>query len=215
MMIQAGFFMLPYKIWRALEGGLIEEFGPEAKTKVILDEEYGEEAVVMAPVVDKHVVYFRSIWHRNNWYFTMFVLCELLNCSILFFNFWICDIFLNGKFFYYGYNVVEYMLMTKEQQEHPKTINPFCSTFPLEVSCTVPNVGAAGGMQQHNGLCVLSQNVINEKMYLAVWFWTVFLVFVVPVFLLYRICTVVFPCFRALLLMGKYFNQFIFMKNAY
>ena len=215
MMIQAGFFMLPYKIWRALEGGLIEEFGPEAKTKVILDEEYGEEAVVMAPVVDKHVVYFRSIWHRNNWYFTMFVLCELLNCSILFFNFWICDIFLNGKFFYYGYNVVEYMLMTKEQQEDPETINPFCSTFPLEVSCTVPNVGAAGGMQQHNGLCVLSQNVINEKMYLAVWFWTVFLVFVVPVFLLYRICTIVFPCFRALLLMGKYFNQFLFMINAY
>lgn len=202
MMIQAGLFMLPYKIWRALEGGLIEEFGPEAKTKVILDEEYGEEAVVMAPVVDKHVRYFRSIWHRNNWYFFMFVLCELLNCSILFFNFWACDVFLNGKFFYYGYNVLQWMQMTKEEQLI--SINPFCSTFPLEVSCTVPNVGAAGGPQNHNGLCVLSQNVINEKMYLAVWFWTVFLVFVVPVFLLYRFCTLVFPCFRAVLLMGKY-----------
>ena len=31
MMVQAGTFMLPYRIWRALEGGLIEEFGTEAK----------------------------------------------------------------------------------------------------------------------------------------------------------------------------------------
>ena len=45
MMVQAGTFMLPYRIWRALEGGLIEEFGSEAKTKVILEEEYGEESI--------------------------------------------------------------------------------------------------------------------------------------------------------------------------
>jgi hypothetical protein len=28
-------------------------------------------------------------------------------------------------------------------------------------------VGAAGGEQNHNGLCILSQNIINEKMYLG------------------------------------------------
>ena len=135
----------------------------------------------------------------------MFVLCELLNCAILFFNFWICDVFLNGKFYYYGWNVIVYSHMSREDQEI--NINPFCQTFPKEVSCTVPNVGAAGGPQNHNGLCVLSQNVINEKMYLAVWFWTVFLIFVVPVFLVYRICTLLFQCFRAGLLMCKlYFS---------
>ena len=58
-MVQAGTFMLPYRIWRAMEGGLIEEFGGEAKTAIILDEEYGEEAVVMEPAVDKYVKYFR------------------------------------------------------------------------------------------------------------------------------------------------------------
>ena len=88
-------------------------------------------------------------------------------------------------------------------EEQSIGVNPFCSTFPLEVSCTVPNVGAAGGEQNHNGLCVLSQNVINEKMYLAVWFWTVFLIFVVPLLLVYRILTLAFKCFRAGLLMSK------------
>ena len=41
-MIQAGAFILPYYIWRALEGGLIEEFGLEAKSGILLRENYNE-----------------------------------------------------------------------------------------------------------------------------------------------------------------------------
>ena len=108
MMVQAGTFMLPYRIWRALEGGLMDEFGGDAKTKIILDDEYGEEAMVMMSLVDRHIKFFRSIWHRNNWYFFMFVLCELLNCGVLFLNFWITDVFLNGKFYTYGWDVIQF-----------------------------------------------------------------------------------------------------------
>ena len=92
-------------------------------------------------------------------------------------------------------------------EEQSIKVNPFCATFPLEVSCTVPNVGAAGGEQNHNGLCVLSQNIINEKMYIAIWFWTVFLIFVVPLLLIYRTLTLTFKCVRAGLLMSKYFQR--------
>ena len=35
--------------------------------------------------------------------------------------------------------------------------NPMCSVFPTVTSCNIPNVGAAGGEQVHNGLCVLTQ----------------------------------------------------------
>ena len=62
--------------------------------------------------------------------------------------------------------------------------------FPTEVSCTVPNVGAAGGEQNHNGLCILSQNIINEKMYLVIWVWMVTLIIVVLPYILFRISTV-------------------------
>ena len=78
------------------------------------------------------------------------------------------------------------------------------SLLIFKVSCTVPNVGAAGGPQNHNGLCVLSQNVINEKMYLAVWFWTVLLIFIVPFFIIYRLCIIMFTCLRSGLLISKY-----------
>ncbi len=200
MMVQAGTFVLPHKIWRAVEGGLLEEFGTEAQGSVMLKEEF-EDAPMIDAVVEKYVKFFRSVWHRNNWYFGMFVICEALNYGVLFFNFWATNVFLNGKFYLYGWNVIWYNQLSRDEQE--VNVNPFCSTFPLEVSCTVPNVGAAGGYQFHNGLCVLSQNVINEKMYLAVWFWLVFMVFIIPVAIIYRMLTLLFDCFRTFLLISK------------
>ena len=50
-----------------------------------------------------------------------------------------------------------------------------CALFPTEVSCSIPVVGAAGEAQTLNGLCVLTQNIINEKIYLLLWFWFIFL----------------------------------------
>ena len=70
-------------------------------------------------------------------------------------------------------------------------------------SCTLPSVGAGGGEQETNGLCVLSQNIINQKMYLVLWFWMTFLIMITPLCLIYRIITIWFDCFRSALLMGK------------
>jgi hypothetical protein len=64
------------------------------------------------------------------------------------------------------------------------------------VSCTIPNVGAAGGNQAHNGLCVLTQNVINEKIYLFLWFWYFFLGPVSIFFIFFRLMTILFDGVR-------------------
>ena len=93
-----------------------------------------------------------------------------------------------------------YRLPSDQQKVSP---SPFCQAFPLEVSCTVPNVGAAGGEQNFNGLCVLSQNIINQKMYLVIWFWMTSLICITPLCMVYRLCTLFFDCFRSGLLMGK------------
>ena len=75
--------MLPYKIWRALEGGLIEEFGLEAKSGIILKEDNDEHAESLDRLVEKYVKYYKSIFHRNQWYFGKYVFCEILNFVIL------------------------------------------------------------------------------------------------------------------------------------
>ena len=40
---QAGMFLLPYKIWSWCEGGLLESFGQDAKSAIILKEEDRQE----------------------------------------------------------------------------------------------------------------------------------------------------------------------------
>ena len=40
--------------------------------------------------------------------------------------------------------------------------NPMCNLFPTVVSCDMGSIGAGGGGQTFNGLCVLSQNIINQ-----------------------------------------------------
>jgi len=195
LLFQAGLFILPGKLWKIMEGGMIESFGTEGKAMILLSEDARyDEAITMEAVVEKYVKYFRSTLHHNNVYFFKFVVCEFLNVVMLYFNFYLTDQFLQGRFKYYGWEVIKFNQMTKHQQK--VTVNPFCAVFPTEVSCSVPNIGAAGSGQSHNGLCVLSQNIINEKMYLAIWFWLVFLIIISVPLVMFRLCTILFDYFR-------------------
>ena len=75
-----------------------------------------------------------------------------------------------------------------------------CRAFPTEVSCDFPSVGAAGGSQTTNGLCILTQNNINEKIYHVLWFWFVILGIISILHLVFRIATIVSSKLRFYLL---------------
>ena len=107
LLFQAGSFMLPYKIWRAMEGGLIEQFGLEAKSGIILKEE-NDRGESLESLVEKYVSYYKSTFHRNQWYFAKYIFCEMLNYVILMLNFYLTDWFLNGQFWNYGWRWIQY-----------------------------------------------------------------------------------------------------------
>jgi len=204
--IQAAVFFFPYKLWKNLEGGLMASFGTDGKSPVMMSEDaMYDDGVVMEAVVEKFVKYFKSIFHHNNWYFASFIFCELLNFGLLFVQFFATDVFLNGKWRYYGLKVIEYYSFTFEQRNDPDLLlkNPMCTVFPTVTSCTIPNVGASGVAQFHNGLCVLTQNIINEKIYLVLWFWYIFLGPVSVIYLCYRLITLMFHGVRYSLLYRK------------
>ena len=81
--------------------------------------------------------------------------------------------------------------------------SPMCNVFPTITSCSIPNVGASGVVQVHNGMCVLTQNIINEKIYLVLWFWYAFLGPVTLLYLCYRLITLMFHGVRYSLLYRK------------
>ena len=196
------------KIWNLMERGLMKSFGRDGRSAILLSSKNQDMmgGVVLEKVLYKYIVFFRAIHRRNNGYFAKFVICEFTNFVVLCATWYCTDIFLRGKFLSYGWNVIqwykEYFINSDGHIRGGKK-NPFCTVFPTEVSCTVPSIGAGGGGQAFNGLCVLSQNIINEKIYLIIWFWLVILTIITVPWFLFRIVTLVIAPFRMFLLIYR------------
>jgi len=205
LILQASLFCIPRKIWKSCEGGLIESFGKDAKQIVILKGDYenqsGKGSLIKEDIARKYSTYFHSILHHNCGYFIQFFLCEVLNLLVVVSNIYLTDFFLEGRFMKYGSQVLKYL--SHDQYLRTELPNPLCTVFPTVTSCTFHSVGTAAGEQKFNSLCVMSLNIINEKVYLLLWFWFFGLTVLTFVHLVFRLAVIGIPPLRCLLLLLK------------
>jgi len=206
LVLQAALFYIPRKIWKTCEGGLIASFGRDAKRLVILkgDFESGEEkggGQMKEEIARKYSAYFQSILHHNNGYFLTFLVCEVLNLIIVVGNIYLTDFFLGGRFMKYGSQVLKYL--SHDQVARSDLPNPMCTVFPTVTSCTFHSVGTAAGEQKFNSLCILSLNIVNEKVFLFLWFWFFGLTILTGMHLVFRLTCITIPPLRSMLLLGR------------
>lgn len=201
LVFQALIFYIPRKLWKSFEGGLMEAFGSDSKQSLMLstvDEvslDDVDSILVRETVAKKYANFFQSTLHHNNGYFLQYFICEVLNFFIDVFNIYFTDMFLGGRFLRYGSQVIKfYMHSHAERRDLP---NPMCTAFPTVTSCTFHSVGTAAGEQKFNSLCVLSLNIINEKIYLLLWFWFYFLTLLTGCHLVYRLFVILIPFTRS------------------
>jgi len=201
LVFQALLFYVPRWLWKSFEGGLMETFGKDAKRGILLDEECQldiESAFYRETVAKKYASLFHSTLHHNTGYFLQYLICEVLNFMADILNLYITDVFLGGRFMRYGTQVIYYYSHSPSlRRDMP---NPMCTVFPTVTSCTFHSVGTAAGEQKFNSLCVLSLNIINEKIYILLWFWLFFISGITAVHLVYRLLTIMMPYSRAVLL---------------
>ena len=62
--------------------------------------------------------------------------------------------------------------------------------------CTFHFYGSSGDVQKFDTLCILPLNVLNEKIYILLWFWFMTLAFLSALVLVYRIATITTPKLR-------------------
>ena len=191
-------FMVPDQIWKFSEGGVMEQF-KAIREKSIAD-------------VPEHAKQFKAMTkNQNNRYFITLMVCEVFNILIGVINFILIDTFLAGNFLAYGKDVIQYYRGNIAKQTitfnggatKDVLINPMCSAFPTMVNCIIETGGVNQNVDKKSYICLLAQNIINEKIYLALWFWFIVLFFTSGIILLYRGLIITQPWFRRMELQSR------------
>merc|ERR1711944_159403 len=77
-----------------------------------------------------------------------------------------------------------------------QVLNPMCSVFPTTVNCQFSFFGVNGHPDKRSNICIMGQNIMNQKIYLVLWIWFVILFGVSATMFTYRIATFTLPAFR-------------------
>ena len=81
--------------------------------------------------------------------------------------------------------------------------DPMCELFPTEVACNI-NIGSTtGALDRTNFLCILGNNLFNQKYFFVLWLWWMFLLIVSVIGMVYRIARISFPSLSRYLLSRK------------
>ena len=68
--------------------------------------------------------------------------------------------------------------MPPEEREKGGLVNPMCELFPKQVACYYSRYGMGGGLDSRHAMCVLGQNMMNDKVFLLIWVWQGLLVLI-------------------------------------
>lgn len=191
LFFQAMLFYVPRYLWKTWEGGRIKMLVLDLNCPIVSDECKSDRKKLL-------VDYFTTNLHLQNFYAFRFFICEVLNFINVVGQIFFMDFFLDGEFSTYGSDVLKFTEMEPEERE-----DPMSRVFPKVTKCTFHKYGPSGSVQKFDGLCVLPLNIVNEKIYVFLWFWFVFLSVLSGISLIYRCCVIMGPKLRLYLLRAK------------
>ncbi|XP_008545935.1 innexin inx2 [Microplitis demolitor] len=191
LFFQAILFYIPRYLWKTWESGRIKMLVLDLNCPIIADSNKMERSKLL-------VDYFQTNLHTQNLYAYRFFLCEVLNFINVVGQIYFMDFFLDGEFSTYGADVVRFTEMEPEERN-----DPMSRVFPKVTKCTFHKYGASGTVQKFDGLCVLPLNIVNEKIYVFLWFWFIILSIVSGLSLMYRAAVVALPKLRLMILRAR------------
>jgi len=179
LFLQAVMCYVPHYLWKSWEGG---------KLGLILqglDADYIEKP---SSVDDRKLLlvnYFMRNVRKHDLYAYKFVFCEVLNLVNVIVQIYFMDLFLGGQFTRYGTEVLAISEMPLEER-----VDPLSKVFPKVTKCTFHRYGPSGTVENKDGLCVLANNIINEKIYIFLWFWFITVTVWTSIHLLLRVVSI-------------------------
>jgi len=158
---------------------------------------------------------FLSLRPRYTKYHFYFGFCEFLNLMMVVLSIFVTDALLLGKFLSYGQDTLHYIFSLKHVGPEGQFLShdPQCELFPTEVACYIRIGATTGAIDRSNYLCILSNNLFNQKYFLVLWLWWFFLIAVSIVGLIYRFARIMIPDLSRSILMKKATNWKLEHRN--
>merc|ERR1711992_1615 len=156
-----------------------------------------------AETIAHNFIKFQPRFGRYHFYFGF---CEFLNLLMVVLSMFITDALLLNKFFGYGQEVFRYIWAEKSinpTNGRYTTHDPMCELFPTEVACYIRIGATTGAIDRSNYLCILNNNIFNQKYFLVLWLWWFFLIAVSTIGLVYRFARIMIPDLSRSVLLRK------------
>ena len=176
-------FYVPKYLWKAKEAKRLSKLIVELKSKHITEASEYDRRRLVQDVIDSLLI--------SKDYFYFFFFCEFLYFINLIAQIWFTNVFLSGQFTRLGIDWISY-----NHEQLDNKYDPLIKVFPRMTKCLFHKYGYSGSIERHDALCFLPLNIVNEKIYVVLWFWYVFIFIVTSLCLLQRVILVLFPCMR-------------------
>lgn len=190
LLLQAVMFYMPRLIWTSWEGNRIKSLLQELNQPVVPEDEKKRR-------LKRLVRYFRASMHNHSSYAFRYLLCELIALINVISQIYFINHFLGGEFTTYGSEVIEFSSGSQEGR-----IDPMVRVFPRITKCMFHHYGPTGDIRKIDTLCLLPLNIINEKIYIVLWFWFIILTVLTSLCIIYRGVLLGWPRLRYLALRG-------------
>ncbi|XP_064479451.1 innexin inx2-like [Ornithodoros turicata] len=162
LFLQFILFSIPRYLWKRVESGLIGELVLGLHNPIVSDEELNAKRNIIAN-------YFKTHGFKHQVLFAAYSFCLLLQLLNVFGQAVLVDRLLDYQFTKFGISVVE---------TSSASATSLTRIFPRMAKCNFYKYGSGGGVQTYDVVCLLPMNVLNEKVYVFLWFWFVLLVIV-------------------------------------
>lgn len=186
-------FYVPHWIWKNWEDGKVSMISQ------------GLRGIFTLPAGERQnrskrlVNYIVESMRTHNSYSFGYFFCEFLNLANVIANIFFVDKFLGGAFLTYGTDVLRFSNMNQENRS-----DPMVELFPRITKCIFHKYGASGSIQKHDALCVLALNILNEKIYIFLWFWFIILAVLSTCAIIYSAMVVMMPTTREAIIKRRF-----------
>jgi len=188
LFFQAILFYVPRWLWKNWEAGKIGALKMDLDQGIITESEKRQKKKLLLDYL------YANLKNHNFWAYRYFF-CEFLGLVNIFGQMFLMDRFFDGTFLTFGIEVISFAERDQEDR-----IDPMVYIFPRMTKCTFHKFGTSGEIEKHDAMCILPLNIVNEKIYIFIWFWFLLLGFLTILVVTYRILIVFSPRIRAYLL---------------